>query len=564
MVTAGGVACVLALVCACGYSDSSGLSSGEGVWGDMKQHTVHATAKHQGVQERPKSKQTQAHRSEASAPLREMPQHRWKALRFLLEKARRKLPAQALAPKAMRTLVHDSQGHEGWLEPQPWHLKQKQAQHSPVKATWVMGVRPVSSASDPVSKSHSPIVMGLRSQEPEMDEASAQRPSAETLVTNLTTTETLVITPLTPTPATEPLLTDTPTAESLEHDVPSFWKPPVALNPHVQKSTSESEQSFQSPGFQVLPTNDPVTVNEPVDPQSVSAHCGESLLHLQVKRDFFGTGQLISPLDVSLGGCAPTGFNSFSETLLFETELHTCGSTVEMTDSLLIYTFALYYMPVSTKDTFTVKSHSTVVNISCQYQRLQSVSSSGLMPTWQDFRNTNVFEAILDFSLKLMNDDWMAERASAKYFLGDVMNVEASVHQLGHVPFQVFVEKCVASSGTEREADPAYYFIEKDGCLLDSKLAQSRSQFMPTTQDGALRFQLETFRFAGVSQNTLYITCTLTAVLNSNVTDHMHKACHFSRDTHRWVSADGRDEICSCCAEETCPHRRARSLDGKS
>lgn len=49
-----------------------------------------------------------------------------------------------------------------------------------------------------------------------------------------------------------------------------------------------------------------------------------------MKRDFFGVGQLISPADVMLGDCAPTAFDSSSETLLFETELHKCGSTVEV------------------------------------------------------------------------------------------------------------------------------------------------------------------------------------------------------------------------------------------
>ncbi|KAG5267726.1 hypothetical protein AALO_G00224950 [Alosa alosa] len=304
-----------------------------------------------------------------------------------------------------------------------------------------------------------------------------------------------------------------------------------------------------------------VIVREPEAPQSVIVHCGESLLHLQVKRDFFGTGQLISPSDVTLGGCRPTGLSSSSDMLLFETELHKCGSRVQMTDDLLVYKFTLAYTAVSTEDSLIVRTHDAVVNISCQYQRLHNVSSSGLMPTWLPFHHTMASEATLDFSLRLMNDDWVSERTSGKYLLGDVMNIVASVRQSHHAPFHVFVEDCVASLGPERHADPSYFLIEKHGCLSDSKLINSRSLFMPTTQGGMLRFQLETFRFAGASQSLLYITCTLVAVLDTSIPDGIHKACHFSKEKDRWVSASGNDEVCSCCEAETCPQRKARSLN---
>lgn len=60
-------------------------------------------------------------------------------------------------------------------------------------------------------------------------------------------------------------------------------------------------------------------------------------------------------------------------------------------------------------------------------------------------------------------DDWMSERASGKYFLGDVMNIEALAHHFQHAPFYVFVRECVASLKPGKKTDPAYFFIEKNG-----------------------------------------------------------------------------------------------------
>ena len=57
----------------------------------------------------------------------------------------------------------------------------------------------------------------------------------------------------------------------------------------------------------------------------------------------------------------------------------------------------------------------------------------------------------------------MSDRASGKYFLGDVMNIEASVHQPHHVPRHIFVKECVASPSQGTMAEPAYFLIEKHG-----------------------------------------------------------------------------------------------------
>lgn len=62
-----------------------------------------------------------------------------------------------------------------------------------------------------------------------------------------------------------------------------------------------------------------------------------------------------------------------------------------------------------------------------------------------------------------LKDDWMSPRASGKYFLGEVMNIEASAHQSHHAPFHVFVRECVASLTPGKKPDPVYFLIEKHG-----------------------------------------------------------------------------------------------------
>ncbi len=92
-------------------------------------------------------------------------------------------------------------------------------------------------------------------------------------------------------------------------------------------------------------------------------------------------------------------------------------------------------------------------------RRFHNVSSNALRPTWVPYASTEVGEEVLLFSLKLMMgwcsffihsalwirlfqncsflaDDWSYERPSHLYFLGDIINIEASVTVYNHVPLR--------------------------------------------------------------------------------------------------------------------------------
>lgn len=60
-------------------------------------------------------------------------------------------------------------------------------------------------------------------------------------------------------------------------------------------------------------------------------------------------------------------------------------------------------------------------------------------------------------------DDWKFKRASNQYYLGDVINIEASVSQYNHMPLRVFVVYCVATLEPDVNAEPQYAFIQNLG-----------------------------------------------------------------------------------------------------
>ncbi|KAJ8407588.1 hypothetical protein AAFF_G00274450 [Aldrovandia affinis] len=294
-----------------------------------------------------------------------------------------------------------------------------------------------------------------------------------------------------------------------------------------------------------------------VKPDTVRAQCGESSVLVEVDLDLLGIGHLIQPSDITLGGCAPVGQGNSVQALLFETELQGCGSTLTMTEGSLVYTFALHYQPKALGATPIIRTNGAVVGIKCLYMRLHNVSSSALKPTWIPYRSTLSGEDLLVFTLRLMTDDWMQERVSNMFFLGDIMNIEASVVQANHVLLRVFVDTCVATLDPNMDAVPRYAFIENQGCLMDSKLTSSRSMFLPTIEDDKLRFQLDAFRFAQESRSSIYIVCHLKATAVSPDTEG--KACSFSPGSERWTDAHGNDQACGCC-DTSCTGRKGRSL----
>ncbi|XP_069042988.1 zona pellucida sperm-binding protein 3-like [Lepisosteus oculatus] len=289
--------------------------------------------------------------------------------------------------------------------------------------------------------------------------------------------------------------------------------------------------------------------------RAVSVACGESQIVVQVRRDLFGTGQLINSSDVSLGGCAATRQDDAAQVLIFESELQACRSSLTSAPEELVYNFSLNYTPRAIANTPIVRTNGAVVGIECRYMRFHNVSSSALKPTWVPYTSTKSAEDVLDFSLVLMADDWSSPRTSNVFYLGDVLNIEASVSQADHQPLRLFVDSCVATLVPDQTSTPRYAFIENHGCLTDAKTTGSSSQFMPRPQDGKLRMKLDAFRFYQDARSSIYITCLLKVTAASQSVDSLNKACYATGNV--WTSVDGSDQVCSCC-DSSCPTTKSR------
>ncbi|XP_056128249.1 zona pellucida glycoprotein 3e [Rhinichthys klamathensis goyatoka] len=330
----------------------------------------------------------------------------------------------------------------------------------------------------------------------------------------------------------------------------------VQLKELLQGPVAKLTWSFPSLPEEPQQPDVPFELPYPVPANSVAAQCGENSVYVEVMKDFFGTGHPLLSSGFTLGGCTATGEDSSAQVLIFESELHGCSGTSMVTEDELVYRFNIIYTPQEASYVGPiVRSSGAVVGIECHYPRVLDVSSDTLVPTWAPYASTIVAEELLVFSLKLMTDDWRFERPSNQYFLGDSINIEASLRSYNHIPLRVFVDSCVATSVPDTSATPRYSFIENNGCLVDGKLTGSGSHFMPRTQIDKLQFQLVAFRFQQEISGIVYITCVLKVAAESNPTNVDQKACSFS--ANRWMSADEDDQVCGCC-DATCGIRSGR------
>ncbi|XP_029293276.1 zona pellucida sperm-binding protein 3-like isoform X2 [Cottoperca gobio] len=291
---------------------------------------------------------------------------------------------------------------------------------------------------------------------------------------------------------------------------------------------------------------DPAEVREQVNTVRVTCHPGS--FEIIIKADLFGVGAPVNSDEIRLGVekneyCSATASSGDEYTIIVG--LVDCGTTHWITKDSLIYTNLLVYTPVASTDG-VVRMDDAVIPIECHYKRKYSLSSSSLTPTWIPFMATQVSVEILDFNLRIMTSDWIYERGSNVFHLGEPISIEASVRVGHHMGLRVFLSSCVATLNPDIYSVPRYVFIE-NGCLVDSQLPGSRSQFLPRTQNEKLDLTIDAFRFHNEDQVELYITCHMNAV-PMNDPESLNKACTFVNG--RWRSADGNDYLCVQCQRQ--------------
>uniref|UniRef100_A0A8L0DJT0 Zona pellucida sperm-binding protein 3 n=1 Tax=Oncorhynchus mykiss TaxID=8022 RepID=A0A8L0DJT0_ONCMY len=329
-----------------------------------------------------------------------------------------------------------------------------------------------------------------------------------------------------------------------------------ALSYTYSADTWRTPQFDNRPRFKQPPLQQ--TVSRPVRVETVAVTCHSDYMEIVVKADLFKLGNLIDVDDLRLGveqyqdqePCRATASAAGDEYRIFAA-LSDCGTKYMLNEDSLIYANLLRYTPRTTPDG-VIRMAGAVIPIECHYERKYSLDSSSLQPTWIPFTATVSAEDTLQFSLKFMTSDWLYERGSGVYFLGDPINIEASVRVAHHTRLRVFVSSCVATLDPDSNSVPRYedapiciLILSPSRCLTDSQLPGSRSGFMRRTQDNKLGFHIDAFRFYQEDRAELYITCHLMAVPVMDHAEPSNKACSFIDG--RWRSADENDLLCGPC-----------------
>ncbi|XP_025971860.2 zona pellucida sperm-binding protein 3-like [Dromaius novaehollandiae] len=287
----------------------------------------------------------------------------------------------------------------------------------------------------------------------------------------------------------------------------------------------------------------------------VAVQCQEAQMVVTVHRDLFGTGRLVRTADLTLGpaACQPAALSAADNTVTFAAGLHECGSILQMTPDSLIYKTSLFYKPTPTGNLVIIRTNPAVVPIECHYPRRNNVSSNAIRPTWAPFHSTLSAEEKLVFSLRLMNDDWSAERLSNGFQLGESLHFQADVSSGNHVPLRLFVDDCVATLTPDRNSSPRYALIDLNGCLVDGRSDETTSAFVsPRPRQETLQFMVDVFKFAGDDRNLIYITCHLKVSPVDQPPNPLNKACFFNKASSLWAPVEGTGDICSCCETGHC------------
>uniref|UniRef100_A0A9J8CBJ0 Zona pellucida sperm-binding protein 3 n=1 Tax=Cyprinus carpio carpio TaxID=630221 RepID=A0A9J8CBJ0_CYPCA len=343
-----------------------------------------------------------------------------------------------------------------------------------------------------------------------------------------------------------------------------FLMTPLLTDCYPRSSTSTflqraplASQKLLSSQYQAAIPQSPAKINDPV-PQgrqkTVSVYCHEEAIEVVMNADLFASGFPVYAEELWLGspslpnkvsaascGAVQTGKSQLTILAYFRD----CGTKLHVTGDSLVYSNVVVYSPLPSPDG-VLRQEGAVIPVECHYRRRYSVDSAAVAPTWIPFVSTASATDYLDFSLRLMNDDWQFERGSNVYFLGDVIHLQASVTLANHFPLLLFIDWCVATPTYEVvPSDIKYSFVDNHGCLLDSRSSYSRSKFLQRSQGNKLNLQLDAFRFYKLTSNLVFITCNLKAIPAAYPVNSQNRAC--SSIDGRWQSVDGGDEVCNGC-----------------
>ncbi|CAL8350031.1 unnamed protein product [Lota lota] len=138
-----------------------------------------------------------------------------------------------------------------------------------------------------------------------------------------------------------------------------------------QRAVEPLSWTFPEEPAPVAPIAPPMfQLRPPTNTDNLAIRCGEDAVDVEVSQDLLGTGRLVQPEELTLGGCSATLADDDSEVLIFHSELHGCNSKVIMTNDTLIYAFTLLYKPTSPRLVNIVRTADAVIGVECHYSRV--------------------------------------------------------------------------------------------------------------------------------------------------------------------------------------------------
>ncbi|XP_019744138.1 zona pellucida sperm-binding protein 3-like isoform X2 [Hippocampus comes] len=305
-------------------------------------------------------------------------------------------------------------------------------------------------------------------------------------------------------------------------------------------------REYKSPVV-IVDSEDGSEIQTDVFSPPVRVTCTPTLMIIQVKADVYGS--VVSPDGIFLGGVEYSGFRQCQAQRADDSEvvikagLQHCGTQLSVSDDSLIYSNQLTFSPAPHHG--ITRQTQMVVPVSCHYKKTHIVSSQARLP----LQFVAASPKTSPFSLRLMSENWTRLRLSNVFYLGDVLNLEASYTNYGPEQRRLFIDSCVATLSPEAASVPRYFLIENNGCLADSKQRGSRARFLSRVRPDLLQLQLDAFLFNGDERNTLFLTCRLKATSEMRRSNTAHKACTYMHS--RWENIDGSPDVCRCC-DTTC------------
>ncbi|XP_067862415.1 zona pellucida sperm-binding protein 3-like [Heptranchias perlo] len=269
----------------------------------------------------------------------------------------------------------------------------------------------------------------------------------------------------------------------------------------------------------------------------ITYSCDNSTLTVYVSMDF------LSSVDASafrLGNCPPSGFSS-ARVLTFQYGLEDCRAGRLVTDQEIVY---WNYLKYEARPAPGMEQLLLNTRLECRYLLDVVPVPSTAFPVIGFLAG----DGSLVFSMKIMTDDWTAERPDSVFFLGASINIEASAIATYHQALRLYMEECIATPTSSLDKSPENYtIINNYGCLVDG--ITGNSKYVPRSDGSRLQFIVQAFKFISLEETDIYIHCKALVWDPNWDASLLHKACSFDQQTESWQLLDAplQSSLCDCC-----------------